>query len=65
MDRMPSIDPLAWVLGIAGTVFAGWMALTSKGQTEHAERITALETGQQFIRESLDRIEDKLDTRRQ
>jgi hypothetical protein len=63
MDK-PSIDPLAWVLGIAGTIFTGWTVATTKTQSDHAQRITAVETGQKFIIESLERIEDRLETRR-
>ena len=60
MDRAPGIEPMAWLLGVLGTLTTGWVALTSKKVGEHEIKITVLEVNYMHIKNSLERIEKAL-----
>jgi len=54
-------DPMGWILGGVGTITLAWIGLTSKTQGQHGVKIAILETKFDDIKESLGRIEKKLE----
>lgn len=54
-------DPMGWILGGVGTIALAWIGLTSKTQTQHGLKLAILETKFDDIKESLGRIEEKLE----
>lgn len=63
INNAPFSDPMAWLLGLLGTVTLGWVGTTSKKVSDHSIKIAVLETNYTNIKESLDRIEDHIGSR--
>lgn len=57
------LDAPAWLGGLLASIGLGWIATTSKKVNEHETAIAVLRKGQEDILRSLDRIEDRLDTK--
>jgi len=70
MANTPQIDPLAWALGVLGTITLGWVGTTYRKQeataqrvNDHAVEIAVLKEGQSHIKDSLNRLEDHFGTK--
>jgi hypothetical protein len=54
------MDPLAWLVGLLGTVTLGWVGAMSRKTSEHSVKIAKLETHYDHIKEGIDEIKDHL-----
>lgn len=63
MANTPTPDPLAWVVGLLGTISLAWVGATSRKVNKHEVEIAVLREGQNNIKESLNRLEDYFGTK--
>lgn len=65
MENGTQVDPMAWLLGILGTITLGWIGSTGRKVQRHEVAIAVLKVGQENITKSLDRLEDHFGTKPQ
>ena len=62
-NTTPPFDPLAWIVGLVGTISLAWVGSTSRKVNKHEVEIAVLKEGQTHIVKSLDRLEEHLGTK--
>jgi hypothetical protein len=63
MNGPKEFDPMGWILAAIGTLGISWLGWTSRTINQHSIKIAVLETEQENITNSLNRIEGHLGTR--